>query len=331
MIKNLKILLAATFLSTVIAVGMYVDDKKTTNSIEFKPLFENFDEILPEISHINFKSIADETIIQKIEGTWVVASAYNLPANTDLLSRFFIQLREGKLTEIKTTNEKLYYKLGLDNENKIELLLKNSNGDNLYELNIGEYNYKKPGTYIKPPKTNQTYLASVNLSTDAGSYYWVPNDLVNIGSEQIKSIQIYKDQLINLSKQENRLLHQNLPQGFEEIDQDKIDETLSILTDLQHNGYMLRKDLPASSTFDVRITLENNTVIFMKMYDIEGEGIYTTFDWNYITDELQVSKLIDLNLSGSQLQLSVLSLRKDMAYHIPQQVFDKLNLKLRPL
>jgi len=112
MIKNLKILLSLTFLLTVISVGMYVDDKKTTNIIEFKPLFENFDEILPEISHINFKSIADETIIEKIEGTWVVASAYNLPANTDLLSRFFIQLREGKLTEIKTTNEKLYYKLG---------------------------------------------------------------------------------------------------------------------------------------------------------------------------------------------------------------------------
>ncbi len=331
MIKSLKILLILTFLSTILALGIYFEDKKDAQTIEFKPLFENFDEILPEISQINFKSIADQTVIEKIDGTWVVSSAYNLPANTDLLSRFFIQLREGKLTEYKTSNEELYYKLGLDNENKIDLVLKNSKGENLYELNIGEYNYKKPGTYIKSSNTNQTYLASVNLSTDAGSYFWVPNDLINIGSEQIKSIQIYKDQLINLSKKENQLLHQNLPQGFEEIDQDKIDEVLSVLTDLQHNGYMLKKDLPASSTFDVRITLENNTVIFMKMYDIEGEGIYTTFDWNYITDELQVSKLIDLNLSGSQLQLSVLSLRKDMAYHIPQQVFDKLNLKLRPL
>lgn len=331
MIKSLKILLILTFLSSILALGIYFEDKKGAQTIEFKPLFENFDEILPEISQINFKSIADQTVIEKIDGTWVVSSAYNLPANTDLLSRFFIQLREGKLTEYKTSNEELYYKLGLDNENKIDLVLKNSKGENLYELNIGEYNYKKPGTYIKSSNTNQTYLASVNLSTDAGSYFWVPNDLINIGSEQIKSIQIYKDQLINLSKKENQLLHQNLPQGFEEIDQDKIDEVLSVLTDLQHNGYMLKKDLPASSTFDVRITLENNTVIFMKMYDIEGEGIYTTFDWNYITDELQVSKLIDLNLSGSQLQLSVLSLRKDIAYHIPQQVFDKLNLKLRPL
>ena len=56
---------------------------------------------------------------------------------------------------------------------------------------------------------------------------------------------------------------------------------------------------------------------------------HATFDWNYINDEVQISKFIDPILDGSQLQVSSVSLLSDFAYSVPQIYFDNNNLKLR--
>ena len=52
-------------------------------------------------------------------------------------------------------------------------------------------------------------------------------------------------------------------------------------------------------------------------------------DWNYLNEELEISKFINLDLSGSQLQVSTMALLDTVAYNIPQLVYDNLNLKLR--
>ena len=69
----------------------------------------------------------------------------------------------------------------------------------LYSLDIGIYNYNIPGSYIKATDSNQSYLVSTNLTADVSGFYWVPTDLINIGKSQIKSIQIYNQNMINLS------------------------------------------------------------------------------------------------------------------------------------
>jgi hypothetical protein len=67
----------------------------------------------------------------------------------------------------------------------------------------------------------------------------------------------------------------------------------------------------------------------MKLYDIPEIGIHVTFDWNYLNDEIEISKFIDLNLSGDQFQLGSLSLLNEYAFNVPQIIFDNLNIKLR--
>ena len=64
-------------------------------------------------------------------------------------------------------------------------------------------------------------------------------------------------------------------------------------------------------------------LIFLK------KGIHVTFDWNYLNEEIEISKFINLDLSGNQLQVSTISLIDTVAYNIPQLVYDNLNLKLR--
>ena len=303
-IKNLKILVLISFGFLIIALGMYFDGKNISNKSSSEVLFPSFDEVLPEIAYIEFSNQNGKSVIEIIDNQWLISSSNNFPANTELLSRFFIQLREANILDAKTNREDLLYKLGLDDENKMQLILKSKDDEVLYSLDIGIYNYNIPGSYIKAPESNQSYLVSTNLTADVSDFYWVPTDLINIGKSQIQSIQIYNQNMINLSVKEGDLKHTNLTSQFNEIDNDKIIDAQNILTDLQHNGFILKTELPNSPDLKARFTLNNGTIIFVNLYDIEGKGVHATFDWNYVDDKVQISKFIDPLLDGNQIQVS---------------------------
>ena len=329
LVKNIKILLALTAGLLVISFGLYFDGKSNNSNIEQEALMPNFDEILSQINSIEFKNSEESTIIKDINDQWLVTTAMNLPANTELLSRFFVQIKEAKVIGTKTNKPELFFKLGLDKESLQTLILKSKSNEILYSLDIGDFNYKIPGTYIKESSSDQSYLISANLTTDVSNFYWIPNDLINIGVEAITSVQIYSNQLINLSKQDDLISHQNLPTGYKEISENRLPDVFASLTDLQHNGYLSTEELPSSADLEVRYTFTNGTVLYLSLYDIPDKGIHVTFDWNYLNEELEISKFINLDLSGNQLQVSTMALLDTVAYNIPQLVYDNLNLKLR--
>ena len=329
LVKNIKILLALTAGLLIISFGLYFDGKSNNSNIEQEALMPNFDEILSQINSIEFKNSEESTIIKDINDQWLVTTAMNLPANTELLSRFFVQIKEAKVIGTKTDKPELFFKLGLDKESVQTLILKSKSNEILYSLDIGNFNYKIPGTYIKESSSDQSYLISANLTTDVSNFYWIPNDLINIGVEAIKSVQIYSNQLVNLSKQDDLISHQNLPIGYKEISENRLPDVFTSLTDLQHNGYLSTEELPSTADLEVRYTFTNGTVLYLSLYDIPDKGIHVTFDWNYLNEELEVSKFINLDLSGNQLQVSTMALLDTVAYNIPQLVYDNLNLKLK--
>lgn len=328
-IKNLKILILLSLGFLVVALGMYFDDKSDSTNSTSEVLFPSFGDVLPNIAYIEFSNQTGKSVIENIDNQWLISSSDNFPANTELLSRFFIQLREAKIIDAKTNREDLLFKLGLDEENKMQLLLKSKNDDVLYSLDIGIYNYNIPGSYVKATDSNKSYLVSTNLSADVSDFYWVPTDLINIGKSQIKSIQIYNQNMINLNTVEGKFIHTNLTSQFNEIDDDKIIDAQNILTDLQHNGFILKSDLPNSPDLKTRFTLNNGTIIFVNLYDIDGKGVHATFNWNYIDDKIQISKFIDPLLDGNQMQVSSVALLNNFAFSVPQIFFDSLNIKLR--
>ena len=328
-IKNLKILILLSLGFLVVALGMYFDDKSDSTNSTSEVLFPSFGDVLPNIAYIEFSNQTGKSVIENIDNQWLISSSDNFPANTELLSRFFIQLREAKIIDAKTNREDLLFKLGLDEENKMQLLLKSKNDEVLYSLDIGIYNYNIPGSYVKATDSNQSYLVSTNLSADVSDFYWVPTDLINIGKSQIKSIQIYKQNMINLNTVDGKFIHTNLTSQFNEIDDDKIIDAQNILTDLQHNGFILKSDLPNSPDLKTRFTLNNGTIIFVNLYDIDGKGVHATFNWNYIDDKIQISKFIDPLLDGNQMQVSSVALLNNFAFSVPQIFFDSLNIKLR--
>ena len=329
MLKQLRILLAISLGTTIIAIGMFFDNNKSHKINESSVLIENFDQILADLRYIEFSNQNDSTIIELVNDQWLLSNSDNFPVNTELLSKFFIQLREAKILEPKTNLPKLLYKIGLDDENKSKLRLKDEAGNLILTLDLGIYNYNIPGSYVKFADSNQSYLVSTNLSTYTSPFYWMPNDLINIGPSNIKNVQIYNNQMINLENENGLLVHKNQLPEFSEISDSKIEEIQRTLTDIQHNGYILRSNLPTSPNFSARFTFTNNVVLFMKLYDIPEIGIHVTFDWNYLNDEIEISKFIELNLSGDQFQLGSLSLLNEYAFNVPQIIFDNLNIKLR--
>ena len=135
--------------------------------------------------------------------------------------------------------------------------------------------------------------------------------------------------MINLNTVDGKFIHTNLTSQFNEIDDDKIIDAQNILTDLQHNGFILKSELPNSPDLKTRFTLNNGTVIFVNFYDIEGKGVHATFDWNYVDDKVQISKFIDPLLDGNQIQVSSIAFLYNFAFSVPQIFFDTLNIKLR--
>ena len=194
-LKNLKILILVSLGALIIASGIYYDNNSHKNDITTRSLVPSFDELLKNITYIEFSNNQGKSVIEDIDNQWLVTTSDNFPANTELLSRFFIQLREAEIFDTKTSREDLFYKLGLDEENKMRLILKSSDMKEIYSLDIGTYNYNIPGTYVKDPKSSQSFIVNSNLSADTSDFYWIPTDLINIGRLQIKSVQIYNQNM----------------------------------------------------------------------------------------------------------------------------------------
>ena len=112
LVKNIKILLALTAGLLIISFGLYFDGKSNNSNIEQEALMPNFDEILSQINSIEFKNSDESTIIKDINDQWLVTTAMNLPANTELLSRFFVQIKEAKVIGTKTNKPELFLNLG---------------------------------------------------------------------------------------------------------------------------------------------------------------------------------------------------------------------------
>jgi len=93
LLKQLKILLAISLGTLVIAVGMFFDNNKSNNISESSPLIENFDEILANLNYIEFSNQNDSTIIELINDQWLLSNSDNFPVNAEQLSRFFYSIK----------------------------------------------------------------------------------------------------------------------------------------------------------------------------------------------------------------------------------------------
>ena len=191
-LKDLKILSGIAIAFLLISLFVFFNSLSGLKAAKQEILVKDFDQLLTDLSIIKLTNQNFQTVIEKKDNHWILTSHDNFPANSEILRKFFYNLREARIISLKTSKKNLHYKLGLSEESKIRIDLNNKEGKSLESFDLGVFNYLVGGTYLKKIDQDQSYLVSANLGTDAEGFHWMSPYLINIGPDQVKKISIMR-------------------------------------------------------------------------------------------------------------------------------------------
>ncbi|MAV83160.1 MAG: hypothetical protein CMI90_06840 [Pelagibacteraceae bacterium] len=327
--KSLKILVTIAAILLLVSLLIFVSSQNDLKKINHEILVKDFDNILNKISKIQFLSKENKTIIERNENGWVLKNHDNFPASSNELRKFFYNLREAKILELKTAKKNRHYKLGLEEERKITFSLSDNLDNEMLAYELGIYNYLVGGTYIKKINDDQTFLVSANLSTDSEGFFWMSPYLINIGPENVNKLTImqpFKKKKI-FSKNENGDFKLVSPSN-KTFDEYIISDVIGNLQDIDIEGYILKnkiKDL--SPALKAKYQFTNKSSLMMNFYNINDE-IFVTLDFDKIPNSiLPLKKEISESFEGNQFEISSNALL-NYGFQINKMNFDNLNIQL---
>ncbi|THB70715.1 MAG: DUF4340 domain-containing protein [Gammaproteobacteria bacterium] len=153
---------------------------------ELKEKLNMVDKVL--IQHSGNEAI----ILTKSNDRWAHTEKSNYKANFTAIRDLLTQLAEAKLFEAKTTKEKNYIQLGVE-----EVTKEKGSGSRvtiyskeklLEDIIIGRYKINK-GTYLRKAKEKQSWLTQSKLIVQSRALDWLDTNLVNINENNIKSVE----------------------------------------------------------------------------------------------------------------------------------------------
>ena len=157
--------------------------------------------VLPELhGHVNDVSTitlsgADKKVLATLKrGTdgWSVAEKANYPADVAKIREFLIKLDQATLIEQKTSNEKRYADLGVDDVSGKDakgVQVEIAGLDKPVKLIIGNFNGGGGGgTFVRRAGDPQSWLANGNLTVAKNAADWEKRDLADIAATRLQSV-----------------------------------------------------------------------------------------------------------------------------------------------
>lgn len=126
------------------------------------------------------------TIARGADGTWRVASYFDLPADFEKLSRFTGELTDANLKRLVTSNPERIGRLDFK-DTKIELL--DSTGKEQWSVLLGR-TADNGGRYVRFGEEQKAFLADLNVWLDAESKNWADSRLLTLKPEEIATIEL---------------------------------------------------------------------------------------------------------------------------------------------
>lgn len=126
------------------------------------------------------------TVARGADGTWRVATYFDLPADFEKLSRFTGELTNANLKRLVTSNPERIARLEFK-DTKIELL--DSTGKEQWSVLIGR-TADTGGRYVRFGEEQKAFLADLNVWLDAESKNWADSRLLTLKPEDIAAIEI---------------------------------------------------------------------------------------------------------------------------------------------
>jgi len=230
-IKSILILAIAT--GVIIGGSILVTNVKQNNVTETttgKILFDDLESSLNDITHVEIVKRKNIASISKVDGAWVVTNKNNRPADLQQLKQLFFTLANATILERKTSLEKQYKKLKVEDVDgkkafSISATLKDSNGAVLVSAIIGKPRAAKSvdnqkAFYIRRTDRAQSWLVTGKIKLSAKAASWLAKDLISIDQQRIKSVIVVHPQDPSLKIEKNNPLDNDytmldIPEGME--------------------------------------------------------------------------------------------------------------------
>lgn len=166
-------------------------------------------------------------LVRQTDGTWRVASYFDLPADFAKLSGFVSSLTDAKLQRLVTSNAERIGRLEFK-DTKIELL--DGSDKAVFSVSLGKNAEVGGGRYVRFGDEQKAYLANLTAWLDAEAKNWANSELINVKADDIAKIEISFAEggpvTLTRAKKEDAWTSEQTPAG-QRIKADKVSTVLS--------------------------------------------------------------------------------------------------------
>lgn len=184
---------AITAIAIAIAAAIHSGQKPAGDGAQVaKPVLPELRDHLNEVSAITFTGAGDKPIatLERGEHGWAVKEK-SYSADPAKLREFLLKLSDATLIEGKTSNDKRYAELGVEDIKAADakgVMVALTGLPKPTQLIVGNYNTRAGGTFVRRAGDAQSWLAKGNLIIDKNVSNWLDKALADIPATRIKEV-----------------------------------------------------------------------------------------------------------------------------------------------
>jgi hypothetical protein len=166
-------------------------------------------------------------LVRQTDGTWRVASYFDLPADFGKLSGFVGSLTEAKIQRLVTSSAERIGRLEFK-DTKVELL--DASDKTVFTVTLGKNAEVGGGRYVRFGDESKAYLANLTAWLDVEAKNWANSELINVKADDIARVEIPFAEggpvTLTRAKKEDPWTSEQTPAG-QRVKPDKVSTVLS--------------------------------------------------------------------------------------------------------
>jgi len=282
--KTLYALIGAALIALLAAVFINSSKKpKSDTTAHAQRVLPELRDHVNDITTITLTGADNKVLVTLKRGAdgWAVAEKANYPADVAKIREFLIKLDQATLIEQKTSNDKRYADLGVD-----DVSAKDAKGvqveiaglEKPVKIIIGNFNGGGGGgTFVRRAGDPQSWLANGNLQVAKNAADWEKRDLTDIAATRLKSVTLtntdgkvlkaYKDQ-----RTDANFKVADVPAG-REVSSDFVANSLaSVLSNLRADDAFPAKDMtPPEKVHKAQYAAFDGLTLDVTTWDKDGK------------------------------------------------------------
>lgn len=191
--KNVLTLGVVSAIAIAVAVAINASHRPASEGAQVaQPLLPELREHLNEVSAISLTGAGDKPIatLEKGANGWTLKEK-GYAADGAKLREFLLKLGDATLLEAKTSSDKRYAELGVEDVKAADakgVLVALSGLPKPAQFIVGNYNAKGAGTFVRRAGEAQSWLAKGNLNVDKTASNWLDKALADIPAARIREV-----------------------------------------------------------------------------------------------------------------------------------------------